>query len=77
MILPVLLTLAQAATAAPQAAAPADAPAAGKPKLVCIVQEETGSRLGGKRVCRTQAEWVQMRMDLKQEMNQRQRNTVK
>lgn len=75
MLLPVLLNLAQAATAAPQATPAAEPPA--KPKLVCVVQEETGSRLNGKRVCRTQAEWDQMRMDLKQEMSIKQRNTIK
>ena len=76
MLLPVMLMLAQAATPAPQAA-PAAAAAPAKPKMVCLVEDETGSRLSGKRVCRTQAEWDQIRMDLKQEMNLKQRNTTK
>lgn len=74
MFLPVMLMLAQAATPATQ---PAAAAAPAKPKLVCVIEDETGSRLSGKRVCRTQAEWDQMRMDLKQDMNLKQRNTTK
>ena len=31
-----------------------------KDRLVCKSQEQKGSRLGGQRVCRTQAEWDDM-----------------
>ncbi|WP_294269529.1 hypothetical protein [Sphingomonas yabuuchiae] len=41
-----------------QQAEPAPAPA--KEKKICRVQETTGSRLGGKRICKTQAEWDEM-----------------
>ncbi|WP_312488487.1 hypothetical protein [Sphingomonas sp.] len=33
------------------------APAPVKEKKICRMQETTGSRLGGKRICKTQAEW--------------------
>lgn len=45
------------------AAAPAPAPTVTKPetvkpdKKVCRTLKDTGSRLGGKRECKTQAEW--------------------
>jgi hypothetical protein len=35
----------------------AEAKAEKKNRMVCKQQEEKGSRLGGKRICRTQAEW--------------------
>ena len=38
-----------------QQAEPAPAPV--KEKKICRVQETTGSRLGAKRICKTQAEW--------------------
>lgn len=37
--------------------APAAAPTIDPGKKVCKTIKETGSRLGGKRECRTQAEW--------------------
>ncbi|MGE7206147.1 hypothetical protein ACQKJZ_10765 [Sphingomonas sp. NPDC019816] len=33
------------------------APVPVKEKKICRMQETTGSRLGGKRICKTQAEW--------------------
>lgn len=38
-----------------QQAEPTPVPA--KEKKICRVQETTGSRLGAKRICKTQAEW--------------------
>ena len=35
-------------------------PPPAKEKKICRVQETTGSRLGGKRICKTQAEWDEM-----------------
>jgi len=32
-------------------------PVPAKEKKICRVQETTGSRLGAKRICKTQAEW--------------------
>lgn len=47
-----------AAIAAANPAATAEQPAkAAKPKLVCRTELPTGSRLGGTRICKTQAEW--------------------
>jgi len=43
-----------------------------KDRLVCKTQEQKGSRLGGQRVCRTQAEWDEMayqqRLELERKM---------
>ena len=63
-------------TAAP---APAPAPATAAPsymnEVVCEKQQVLGSRLQSKRVCRTRAEWADLknqdRMDLEQKQHQR------
>jgi hypothetical protein len=53
----------------PPTAAPAQAkPANPNDKIICERQEEIGSRLGGKKVCKTAAQW--------QEERQQQRDTV-
>ncbi|HEY0414476.1 MAG TPA: hypothetical protein VGD66_15180 [Allosphingosinicella sp.] len=53
--------LAAAGTAAPLPAAP---PAAGTDatKKICRLQETIGSRLGGTRICRTRAEWEDLKL---------------
>ena len=42
-------------------------------RLVCKIQDQKGSRLGGKRVCRTQAEWdeaaYQQRLEFERKMH--------
>ncbi len=42
-------------------------------RLVCKSQDQKGSRLGGKRVCRTQAEWdeaaYQQRLEFERKMH--------
>jgi len=48
----ILLVAAQAQTTTTAPAAPVD-----PDKKICKTIKETGSRLGGKRECRTQAEW--------------------
>jgi Flp pilus assembly protein CpaB len=70
-----------AALAAGQQQAPAatqavstDKPAQVKPRkerMVCKTQEEKGSRLGGKRICRTQAEWDDLAANQRQEIERR------
>lgn len=72
MLLPLLLTLAQATAAAPQSAP--DTLPADPNKKICVIEEETGSRLSGKRVCRTKAEWEQLKQQGRA-MADRQRNT--
>ena len=47
----------QNAAPAPQNANPA------KPKLICEVQEETGSRVDRKRVCHTAEEWQRIKAE--------------
>ncbi|WEK43780.1 MAG: hypothetical protein P0Y64_02815 [Candidatus Sphingomonas colombiensis] len=49
---------------------PGAAPAPQKPpeKVTCRYYEETGSRVGGKRVCRTAAEWRQQENDAQQSL---------
>ncbi len=49
---------------------PANAPSSAKPtgadpdkQVICKHQEELGSRLGGKRVCMTRAQWAQQAQD--------------
>ena len=61
---------------APTGVAPAsaDAGSTGDPsKLVCRREEVTGSRLGGKRICQTQADWDaqerQSKLDVQHEQN--------
>lgn len=56
-----MLALLLASAAAP--AQEADPKAAGKEKIVCVEQGETGSRLNKKRVCKTVAQWQQERED--------------
>jgi len=49
--------LSQTTAPAPQNANPA------KPKLICEVQDETGSRLDRKRVCHTAEEWQRIKAE--------------
>ena len=62
--------LAFAADPAP-AAAPAAAQTPKKEKQVCKTIEEKGSRLGGKRICRTQAQWNELAAQQRQEIERR------
>lgn len=60
------------AAAFAQAAAPAQAQSIPKKeRQVCKTMEEPGSRLGGKRVCRTQAQWDELAAQQKQEIERR------
>ena len=42
-----------------------------KDRQVCKTMEEKGSRLGGKQVCRSQAEWDELAAQQKQEIERR------
>ena len=71
-----LLMFAVAAPASAQNASPAQptAPAAAKNKsgdrMICERQEEIGSRLGGKKVCKTAAQWELERQQNRQTIDQ-------
>src|SRR5262245_38337319 len=52
-----------AVTAPGTAAATADTPAVDPSKKICRKYIPTGSRLGGERICHTQAEWNQITND--------------
>lgn len=65
---PLILLLVQAA--APVSAAPV-APAA-KPKMICVVEDKIGSRLGGKRICYTKEEYARYLATTKAELRARQ-----
>jgi invasion protein IalB len=41
----------------------ATAKAAGADQVICETQEEIGSRLSAHKVCRTRAQWQQLRLD--------------
>jgi TolA-binding protein len=78
MLKSLVIGVASLALAAPAAAqtAPAD-PAttdqSQKPKdpnrMICERQEEIGSRLGGKKVCHTAAEWQQLRQQNREQID--------
>ena len=47
----------------PPPPAPAQTAKPAKPKMICEREQEIGSRLGAKRICRTQEEWDALRAD--------------
>ena len=57
------IALATMATPSASADTAATAPAPQKSRLVCQVQEETGSRLRRKKVCLTQDEWMALKRE--------------
>ncbi len=64
----------QTTQAQPAATATTGQPAQVKPRkdrLVCKQTEEKGSRLGGKRICRTQAEWDEASFQQRQELERK------
>jgi hypothetical protein len=65
---------AAAQPAAPAPAAPAPAVAAAKPaddldRVVCHVDEETGTRLGSHKECHTKREWIQNQNETANSLN--------
>lgn len=53
------VVLADAAPATPSTSAPAAAKVPDRDKIICKVQEETGSLIAKKKVCMTAADWKQ------------------
>lgn len=47
-----------------------------KAKLICETEQETGSRLGGKRVCHTAEEWEQIRAETRQNLEKIQQQST-
>lgn len=47
-----------------------------KPKLICESEQETGSRLGGKRVCHTAEEWSQIRAQAREQLEKAQQQNM-
>lgn len=47
-----------------------------KAKLICEKEQETGSRLGGRRVCHTQEEWDQIRAETRQNLEKIQQQST-
>jgi len=54
--------------------APASAKAQDPDKKICQRVEETGSRLGDRRICKTRAEWAAERQESRNELERAQRN---
>ena len=75
MLLAVVLSLSQVASASPQGSVAPESTAP-KAKLICVVEEEIGSRLSGKRVCRTKAEWDVIRQEARESVDSKLRNKV-
>ena len=57
-----------AADTAPPASRPASQKAADPNEIICEKQEVVGSRLATRRVCRTRAEWADLRLQDRQEI---------
>ena len=61
--------IAQAPAAEPPTQAQTNAKPANDPnEVICEKQEVTGSRLGGKRVCMTRAQWADRKLQDQQEL---------
>jgi hypothetical protein len=63
-----LVAQATAATAGPAPGKPAGDPG----KKICRIQADIGTRLGGKRICRTSAEWAQVRAEARRTVDRMQ-----
>ena len=75
MILPLLLLSLQVSTSGAEPIVQPAAVKPAKPKLICETEEELGTRLGGKRVCRTKEQWDQIRSDGRKDLEDRQNHT--
>lgn len=64
--------LAQSQQQSASAPAPVHKPKDVKPHLICEVQEEIGSRLGGTRVCHTAEEWAEIRGQTREDVQRTQ-----
>jgi hypothetical protein len=63
-------TLAQTPVTQPAAATDA------KPRIICEKQMDTGSRLGGRKVCHTKEEWDALRAETRSELEKNQRQNT-
>ena len=61
-------TLAQSQVSAPAQAPATAAPSVNPNEKICQTQEETGSRLGKRRVCKTRAEWADFQLQERQQI---------
>jgi hypothetical protein len=83
MLKPLVMVVAGLALATPVAAQNASADPASTPsvqqkpkdpdRMICEKQEELGSRLGGKKVCKTAAEWQEWRQQNRDQLEEWQR----
>ncbi len=73
-----MVILAAPATAQNTAPARAAAPAASKDpnRIICERQEEIGTRLGGKKVCKTAAQWDEERQQEREALDKFQRQNT-
>jgi invasion protein IalB len=75
-----VMMIALAAPAAAQSSTQQSAPAASKDKdpnrIICERQEEIGTRLGGKKVCKTAAQWDEERQQERQALDKFQRQNT-
>jgi hypothetical protein len=73
---PSSMTVPSTQTSSPPAPAPAKPKGGGKDpdqQVICRTQEEIGSRLGGKRICMTKAQWAAQAQDARDTMDTAQR----
>ena len=63
-----------AGTAAASESASKSAPKSDPDKVVCRLSNDTGSRLGRVRVCKTNAQWAEMRRQTKESIDRIQSN---
>ena len=67
---------AQTAAADPAAPAPASQKLKDPNRIICEREEEIGTRLGGKRICKTAQEWEQSRQQSRNDVDELQRYTA-
>ena len=73
LILMVTLAAPAAAQSAPQQATPAAVSKDKDPnRIICEKQEEIGTRLGGRKVCKTAAQWEAQRQQEQQDVQKEQ-----
>ena len=71
-----LSALVLAGTTAPAMAAGEENTETKKAKQICKTYKETGSRLGGKRICMTEAQWEEHRQRTKADIDRAQTQQV-
>lgn len=71
-----LIALSALVIAAPAVAAGESAKSEDKSKPICKTYKETGSRLGGKKICMTEAQWEEHRQTTKADIDRAQTQQV-